>query len=97
MFKDPYLLDTLGLKDNFLEVDLENVILLELEKFILEFGSGFAFMERQKRIIVDGDDFKIDLLFYHRELRRLVERRKLLPQVASNKTIEYFIEEDDED
>jgi len=72
VFKDPYLLDTLGLRDNFLEADLENAILLELEKFILEFGSGFAFMERQKRIIVDGDDFKIDLLFFHRDLRRLV-------------------------
>jgi predicted nuclease of restriction endonuclease-like (RecB) superfamily len=72
VFKDPYLLDTLELKDNFLEADLENAILLELEKFILEFGSGFAFMERQKRIIVDGDDFKIDLLFFHRDLRRLV-------------------------
>ncbi|MDR2908093.1 MAG: PDDEXK nuclease domain-containing protein, partial [Bacteroidales bacterium] len=72
VFTDPYLLDTLGLKDNFLETDLENAILLELEKFILEFGSGFAFMERQKRIIVDGDDFKIDLLFFHRDLKRLV-------------------------
>jgi predicted nuclease of restriction endonuclease-like (RecB) superfamily len=72
VFKDPYLLDTLGLKDNFLEADLENAILLELEKFILEFGSGFAFMERQKRIIIDDDDFKIDLLFFHRDLRRLV-------------------------
>ena len=72
VFKDPYLLDTLGLRDNFLESDLENAILLELEKFILEFGSGFAFMARQKRIIVDGDDFKIDLLFFHRDLRRLV-------------------------
>jgi predicted nuclease of restriction endonuclease-like (RecB) superfamily len=72
VFKDPYLLDTLGLKDNFLEADLENAILLELEKFILEFGNGFAFMERQKRIIIDGDDFKMDLLFFHRDLRRLV-------------------------
>jgi len=72
VFKDPYLLDTLDLKDNFLEADLEKAILLELEKFILEFGNGFAFMERQKRIIVDGDDFKIDLLFFHRDLRRLV-------------------------
>jgi hypothetical protein len=60
------------LKDNFLENDLENAILLELEKFILEFGNGFAFMARQKRIIIDGDDFKIDLLFFHRTLRRLV-------------------------
>jgi predicted nuclease of restriction endonuclease-like (RecB) superfamily len=72
VFKDPYLLDVFDLKDNFLESDLENAILLELEKFILEFGNGFAFMERQKRIIIDGDDFKIDLLFFHRILRRLV-------------------------
>jgi predicted nuclease of restriction endonuclease-like (RecB) superfamily len=72
VFKDPYLLDVLDLKDNFLEGDLENAILLELEKFILEFGNGFAFMERQKRIIIDGDDFNIDLLFFHRTLRRLV-------------------------
>ena len=72
VFKDPYLLDVFNLKDNFLESDLENVILQELEKFILEFGNGFAFMERQKRIIIDGDDFKIDLLFFHRTLRRLV-------------------------
>jgi len=48
VFKDPYLLDTLGLKDNFLEADLENAILLELEKFILEFGSGFAYMKEKK-------------------------------------------------
>ena len=61
VFKDPYLLDTLGLKDNFLETDLENAILLELEKFTLEFGNGFAFMERQKRIIIGDDDFKKEL------------------------------------
>jgi predicted nuclease of restriction endonuclease-like (RecB) superfamily len=72
LFKDPYLLDVFDLKDNFLESDLENAILLGLEKFILEFGNGFAFMERQKRIIIDGDDFKIDLLFFHRMLRSLV-------------------------
>ena len=72
VFKDPYLLDILDLKENFLENDLENAILIELEKFILEFGNGFAFLERQKRIIIDGDDFKIDLLFFHRTLRRLV-------------------------
>jgi predicted nuclease of restriction endonuclease-like (RecB) superfamily len=71
-FKDPYLLDTFGLRENFLEADLENAILLELEKFILEFGSGFSFVARQKRIIIDGEDFKIDLLFYHRDLKRLV-------------------------
>jgi predicted nuclease of restriction endonuclease-like (RecB) superfamily len=72
VFKDPYLLDVLGLKDNFLEADLEKAILAELEAFILEFGRGFAFMERQKRMTMDDVDFKLDLLFYHRDLQRLV-------------------------
>jgi len=72
VFKDPYLLDTLGLKENFLEADLEKAILTELEAFILEFGNGFTFVERQKRMIMDGDDFTLDLLFYHRDLKRLV-------------------------
>ena len=66
LFKDPYLLDVLGLKDNFLEADLEKAILLEMEKFILEFGHGFSFVERQKRVTMDGDDFWLDLLFFHR-------------------------------
>jgi len=72
VFKDPYLLDTLGLKENFLEADLEKAILTELEAFILEFGNGFTFVERQKRMTMDGDDFTLDLLFYHRGLKRLV-------------------------
>ena len=72
VFQDPYLLDVLGLKDNYDEADLEKAILLELEKFILEFGHGFAFVDRQKRMTMDGDDFKLDLLFFHRALRRLV-------------------------
>jgi predicted nuclease of restriction endonuclease-like (RecB) superfamily len=71
-FKDPYLFDILGLKDEFLEADLETAILRELEKFILEFGKGFAFVERQKRMIIDGDDYHLDLLFYNRHLKRLV-------------------------
>jgi predicted nuclease of restriction endonuclease-like (RecB) superfamily len=71
-FKDPYLLDFLGLKDGYLENDLEATILRELESFILEFGKGFAFIERQKRMIIDGDDFYLDLLFYHRISKRLV-------------------------
>ena len=71
-FKDPYLFDALGLKDEYLEADLEEAILRELEKFILEFGKGFAFVERQKRMIIDGEDFKLDLLFYNRRLKRLV-------------------------
>lgn len=71
-FKDPYLLDFLGLKSTYLENDLEQAILSELETFILELGKGFAFMERQKRMVIDGEDFYLDLLFYNRNLRRLV-------------------------
>ncbi|PKN45116.1 MAG: cytoplasmic protein [Deltaproteobacteria bacterium HGW-Deltaproteobacteria-17] len=70
--KDPYLLDFLDLKDHFSEKDLENAILHELERFILELGSDFAFIGRQRRIQVGGSDFYIDLLFYHRKLKRLV-------------------------
>ncbi len=71
-FKDPYILDFLNLKNTYLEQDLERAILQELECFILELGKGFAFMERQKRMIIDGDDFFLDLLFYNRKLKRLV-------------------------
>ncbi|HEY6083677.1 MAG TPA: PDDEXK nuclease domain-containing protein, partial [Chitinophagaceae bacterium] len=71
-FKDPYFLDFLGLQNTYLENDLEEAILGELETFILELGKGFAFVERQKRMIIDGQDFHLDLLFYHRNLRRLV-------------------------
>jgi len=71
-FKDPYFLDFLGLQNTYLERDLEEAILRELEAFILELGKGFAFIERQKRMIIDGEDFHLDLLFYHRNLRRLV-------------------------
>ena len=71
-FKDPYFLDFLGLKDGYLEKDLENAILKELELFILELGKGFAFIERQKRMIIDGEDFYLDLLFFHRKLKRLI-------------------------
>ncbi len=72
VFRDPYLLDFLGLKDTYAEKNLESAILRELEAFILEIGVGFAFVERQKRITVDGDDYYLDLLFYHRRLKRLV-------------------------
>jgi predicted nuclease of restriction endonuclease-like (RecB) superfamily len=71
-FKDPYILDFLGLKDTYLEKDVESTILRELEQFILEIGKGFAFVERQKRMIIDGEDYHLDLLFYHRKLKRLV-------------------------
>jgi predicted nuclease of restriction endonuclease-like (RecB) superfamily len=72
VFRDPYLLDFLGLKGAFQEKDLEAAILRELEAFIMELGAGFTFVARQKRIIVDADDFYLDLLFFHRDLRRLV-------------------------
>jgi predicted nuclease of restriction endonuclease-like (RecB) superfamily len=72
IFKDPYFLDFLGLRDGYLENDLETAILKELELFIMELGSGFSFVERQKRTIIDGEDFNLDLLFYHRKLKRLV-------------------------
>ncbi len=72
IFKDPYLLDFLKLSNGYLESDLELAILKELELFILELGSGFTFVERQKRMIIDGDDHYLDLLFFHRKLKRLV-------------------------
>jgi predicted nuclease of restriction endonuclease-like (RecB) superfamily len=72
VFRDPYLLDFLGLRDTYAEKDLEAAILREMESFILELGVGFAFLERQKRITVDGDDYYLDLLFFHRRLNRLV-------------------------
>lgn len=71
-FKDPYFLDFLGLNEGYLENELERALLKELELFILELGKGFAFVERQKRMIIDGEDFYLDLLFFHRKLKRLV-------------------------
>lgn len=72
VFRDPYLLDFLGLKDTYAEKDLEAAILREIEGFILELGVGFAFVDRQKRMQIDGRDYYLDLLFYHRKLKRLV-------------------------
>lgn len=72
VFKDPYFLDFLGLRQGHDEADLETAILRQLEGFILELGRGFAFVERQKRMVIDGEDFYLDLLFFHRRLRRLV-------------------------
>jgi predicted nuclease of restriction endonuclease-like (RecB) superfamily len=72
LLKDPYVLDFLGLNDRYLERDLEDAILRELEQFLLELGAGFSFVARQKRLQIDNDDFYIDLLFYNRKLRRLV-------------------------
>lgn len=72
IFRESYNLDFLVLKDAYGEKDVEAAILRQLERFILELGTGFAFLARQKRITVDGEDYYIDLLFYHRTLRRLV-------------------------
>lgn len=72
VFRDPYFLDFLGLKGAYQEKDVESAILREMESFILELGAGFAFLARQKRIQVGTKDYYIDLLFYHRGLRRLV-------------------------
>ncbi|OGU58496.1 MAG: cytoplasmic protein [Ignavibacteria bacterium GWF2_33_9] len=72
VFKDPYFLEFLGLIDVYTEKDFESAIIVELQKFIIEFGSDFAFMDRQKRISIDNRDYFIDLLFYHRRLKCLV-------------------------
>ena len=72
VFRDPYFLQFLGLADTYDEKDLETAILAEMQRFIIEMGSDFAFMARQKRITIDNRDYKIDLLFYHRRLKCLV-------------------------
>lgn len=71
-FRDPYVLDFLGLSDSYSEKDLESAIIAEMQRFIIELGSDFAFLARQKRVTIDNRDYYIDLLFYHRRLRRLV-------------------------
>jgi predicted nuclease of restriction endonuclease-like (RecB) superfamily len=72
VFRDPYILDFLGLKDAYAEKDLEAAILREMESFILELGVGFCFVARQQRMQIDDRDYYLDLLFYHRKLRRLI-------------------------
>ena len=72
VFKSPYFLEFTGLKGVYSEKSLEDSLLVHIEHFILELGVGFTFVERQKRMIIDGEDFYLDLLFYHRKLRRLV-------------------------
>ncbi len=71
VFRDPYVLDFLQLKDSYAERDLEAAILHDIEAFLLELGEGFTFVARQKRMAVDGVDHYLDLLFYHRRLHRL--------------------------
>ena len=72
VFKSPYFLEFTGLKGMYSEKDLEDSLVAHLEQFILELGNGFCFAERQKRMIIDGEDFYLDLLFYHRKLHRLI-------------------------
>lgn len=72
VFKNSYIVDFLGLSGNYTESDLEDAIVKQLEKFILELGQGFAFLERQKRFTIDKIDYYLDLLFYHRRLNCLV-------------------------
>lgn len=71
VLRDPYLLEFLGLEDTYSERDLEKAILKDIEKFLLEMGGDFTFVARQKRITIDGEDFYIDLLFFHRGMKRL--------------------------
>ncbi len=72
VFKNPYFLEFTGLKGMYSEKSLEDSLVAHLEQFILELGNGFTFVERQKRMIIDGEDFYLDLLFYHRRLHRLI-------------------------
>lgn len=72
VFKSPYFLEFTGLKGMYSEKSLEDSLVAHLEQFILELGKGFTFVERQKRMIIDGEDFYLDLLFYHRRLHRLI-------------------------
>lgn len=72
VFRDPYFLDFLNLRDSYSEKDLESAIVAELQRFIIELGSDFAFLARQKRITIDNRDYYLDLLFYHRRLKSLV-------------------------
>ena len=72
VFKSPYFLDFTGLKGMYSEKSLEDSLVAHLEQFILELGNGFTFVERQKRMIIDGEDFYLDLLFFHRKLHRLI-------------------------
>ena len=72
VFKSPYFLEFTGLKSMYSERDLEDSLIAHLEQFIIELGNGFSFVARQKRMIIDGEDFYLDLLFYHRRLHRLI-------------------------
>ena len=93
VFRDPYFLDFLGLSGAYSEKDLESAILRDIESFLVELGGDFAFLARQKRIVVDGEDFYLDLLFYHRRLCRLVAVELKLDRFAPADTgqMEFYL------
>jgi len=70
--KDPYVLEFLGLKDEYSESDLEEALIRHLETFLLELGTDFCFVGRQKRLRIGDEWYRVDLVFYHRRLRCLV-------------------------
>ena len=72
LFKDPYLFDFLGTADPRREAEVEQALVDHIQKFLLELGTGFAFVGRQVRLEVGGEDYPLDLLFYHLKLRRYV-------------------------
>lgn len=85
-FKDPYLLDFLGLKGAYSEKDLESAVIANLQEFLIELGSDFCFIGRQYPMRIDDDDYFLDLLFYHRTLRCLVAiDLKIGPFTAADK------------
>ncbi len=88
VFKSTYFLDFLSLQNTYSEKNLEDALITHLQQFIQELGNGFAFLERQKCIMIDGEDYHLDLLFYHRKLKRLVaidlKLGKFKPQYKAN-------------
>lgn len=70
--KDPFVLEFLGLKDEYSETDLEEALIRHLEAFLLELGDDFAFVGRQRRLRIGDEWYRVDLLFFHRKLRCLV-------------------------
>jgi predicted nuclease of restriction endonuclease-like (RecB) superfamily len=70
--RHPLVLEFLGLRDEYSESDLEAALVKHLEKFLLELGNDFAFVGRQRRLRIDDEWYRVDLLFFHRRLRCLV-------------------------
>jgi hypothetical protein len=85
--KDPYKFDFLSLGEEYLEKDLENALIEHITTFLLELGAGFSYVGRQYHLEVGGEDFYIDLLFYHLKLRCFVvlelKTGKFVPEYAS--------------